>query len=111
MKKISYKYIKLSKDSVKNGVLQLQDEVTVTRKILSQDEKYSIEPDDFYKVVGFLPSEYEGGFIIDYDGRQWGFWFNGGMGEYFVKVEREKEDEMSSRYGELPYMILKVLNT
>jgi hypothetical protein len=111
MKKISYEYIKLSKDSVKNGVLQLQDEVTVTRRITSQDGNHSIEPNDFYKVVGFLPPEYEGGFIIDYNGNEWGFWFNGGMGEYFIKVEQEKEDEMGSRYGELPYKILKVLNT
>jgi len=111
MKKISYKYIKLSKDSVKNGVLQLQDEVTVTRRILSQDEKYTIEPDDFYKVVGFLPPEYEGGFIIDYNGNQWGFWFNGGMGEYFVKVKLEKEDEMGATYGDIPRKILKTLST
>jgi hypothetical protein len=111
MKKFSYNYTPLTKNSVSDGELEIGDSVTSTREIKSTDDKYSILPGDIYKVKGFLPNQnpYKGGFIIDFNGQPWGFYFNGGQAEYFNKVEMSKQDIMETRYEGLPYKILTTL--
>lgn len=111
MKKVSYEYLPLTKDSISEGGLEIGDSVTPTKEIKSKDDRYSVLPGDLYKVVGILPSQkpYMGGFIIDYKGQRWGFYFNGGQAEYFNKVEMSKQDVMETRYGDLPYKILTTL--
>ena len=110
MKKVSINYIKLDSNSIHDGVLSIGDKVTVAREIFSKDGKHKISPGDQYEVVGFLPENYAGGFIIDYNGQQWGFWFEGGMADHFMKVSESKQDSLEQNYGEIPYKILKVLH-
>lgn len=111
MKKFSYRYLPLTRDSVNNGELEIGDSVTPTKEVKSIDDRYSILPGDLYRVKGFLPNQnpYKGGFIIDFNGQPWGFYFNGGQAEYFNKVEMSKQDIMEIQYGDLPYKILHTL--
>jgi hypothetical protein len=107
MDKKSYEYQPLNKNSVRNGELQIGDSVTTTTTLTSRDGRYVILPGDLYKVIGFTPNQepYKGGFIINYKGLTWGFYFNGGQAEYFDKVNMSKQDIMEIKYGELPYKV------
>jgi hypothetical protein len=110
MNKSSYETIQLNKNSIKDGTLNIGDKVSSDIDIVSQDRNNQIKSGNTYEVVKFLPSQYAGGFIIDFNGQEWGFWFgNNGMGEHFQKVVTSKDDEVGEKYGELPHMVALVL--
>lgn len=112
MKKQSYEYQKLTPRSIKNGELKIGDKVTPIEEIHSPDGKYTLFPGDVYSIKGFLPnvSPYKGGFIIDYDGNSWGFWFDDkGSAQYMEKIIESKQDIVEDRFGDTLYKILKIL--
>jgi hypothetical protein len=112
MKKRSYEYQKLDAGSVGRGELEIGDKVTPTKELTSNQRKYRLLPGDLYDVKGFLPNvnPYKGGFIIDYEGQDWGLWFGeGGGADNMEKVITSSQDEMEEKYGNFIYKVLSTL--
>lgn len=111
MFKRSYSLQEINKESIGSGELKIGDIITPIKDILSPDQQHILKSGEHYKVVKLLPSEYSGGFAIQYGTLTWGLWFGGGgAGEKVRKVVFSDREKMETTHDENLYFILSVLD-
>ncbi|MCK9471495.1 MAG: hypothetical protein M0Q88_07070 [Bacilli bacterium] len=123
MKKES-ELLRITPSSYRKGELRIGDDLIALTEIRSKAGDV-INRGDKYKAVRLLEqSKYPGGFVINYKGKEWGFYLGEGAEWWGILKEDKDEDEINMEYligerGEvdigisefetIPYNIYKVL--
>ncbi len=117
--------IEITPISYKKGDLRIGNAVIALTDIRSR-EGDNIKKGERYKVIRLLEqSKYPGGFIINYNGKEWGFYLGEGAEWWGILKEDKDDDEISIEYliggvGEtdigitefetIPYTIYKIVD-